>query len=100
MTNLLPTAFRSDGNATVIALHLQPGAKRSKVCGMYGDAVKLAIQAPPVDGKANAALCAFLAGRMKLPTAAVALVSGATGRDKRVRITGVTPEQALTALEE
>ena len=100
MTNLLPKAFRRDGDATVIALHLQPGAKRSKVCGMYGDAVKLAIQAPPVDGKANAALCAFLADRMKLPTAAIALVSGAAGRDKRVRITGVTPEQALTALEE
>lgn len=100
MANLLPTAFKRDGDATLIALHLQPGAKRSKVCGMYGDAVKLSIQAPPVDGKANAALCAFLAGRLKIPTAAVTLVSGASGRDKRVRIVGVTPEQALTALEE
>ena len=100
MTNLLPTAFKRDGDATVIALHLQPGAKRSKVCGMYGDAVKLAIQAPPVDGKANAALCAFLAGRMKIPTNAVTLISGASGRDKRVRVDGVTPELALTALEE
>ena len=100
MTNLLPTAFKRDGDATVIALHLQPGAKRSKVCGMYGDVVKLAIQAPPVDGKANAALCAFLAARMRIPTAAVTLISGASGRDKRVRVCGVTPEQALTALEE
>ena len=100
MSNLLPTAFKRDGDATVIALHLQPGAKRSKVCGMYGDAVKLSIQAPPVDGKANAALCAFLADRLKIPIAAVTLVSGASGRDKRVRINGVTPEQALTALEE
>ena len=100
MTNLLPTAFKRDGDATVIALHLQPGAKRSKVCGMYGDAVKLAIQAPPVDGKANAALCTFLAARLKLPTAAVTLVSGASGRDKRVRIAGVTPEQALATLNE
>ena len=94
-----PTAFKRDGDATVITLHLQPGAKRSAVCGMFGDSVKLAIQAPPVDGKANTALRTFLAARLKLPTAAVTLVSGASGRDKRVRVDGITPEQALTALE-
>ena len=94
-----PTAFKRDGDATVICLHLQPGAKRSAVCGMFGDAVKLAIQAPPVDGKANTALRTFIAARLKLPTAAVTLVSGASGRDKRVRVDGITPEQALTALE-
>ena len=95
-----PTAFKRDGDATVITLHLQPGAKRSAVCGMFGDAVKLAIQAPPVDGRANTALRTFLAARLKLPTAAVTLVSGASGRDKRVRVDGIAPEQALTALEE
>ena len=94
-----PTAFKRDGNATVITLHLQPGAKRSAVCGMFGDAVKLAIQAPPVDGRANTALRTFIAAQLKLPTAAVTLVSGASGRDKRVRVDGITPEQALTALE-
>lgn len=99
MAKLNPTAFRRDGNATTITLHLQPGAKRSQICGMYGDAVKLAIQAPPVDGKANTALREFIASRLKLPTAAVTLVSGAAGRDKRIRIDGVTPEQAQTALE-
>lgn len=96
---LNPTAFRRDGDATVIALHLQPGAKRSAICGMFGDALKIAIQAPPVDGKANSALREFLAERLKLPTAAVTLVSGASGRDKRVRADGITPGQAQTALE-
>lgn len=96
---LEPTAFKRDGDATVITLHLQPGAKRSAVCGMFGDAVKLAIQAPPVDGRANTALRTFIAAQLKLPTAAVTLVSGASGRDKRVRVCGITPEQALTALE-
>lgn len=96
---LEPTAFKRDGEATVITLHLQPGAKRSAVCGMFGDAVKLAVQAPPVDGKANTALRTFIAARLKLPTAAVTLVSGASGRDKRVRVDGIAPEQALAALE-
>ncbi len=96
---LEPTAFKRDGDATVITLHLQPGAKRSAVCGMFGDAVKLAVQAPPVDGRANTALRTFIAAQLKLPTAAVTLVSGASGRDKRIRVDGITPEQALTALE-
>ena len=94
-----PTAFKRDGGATVIALHLQPGAKRSAVCGMFGAALKIAIQAPPVDGKANSALREFLAEQLKIPTSRVTLVSGASGRDKRVRVTGITPEQAVTALE-
>lgn len=95
-----PTAFKRDGDATVVTLHIQPGAKRSAICGMFGNALKVSIQAPPVDGKANTALRTFIAAQLKLPTAAVTLVSGASGRDKRVRIDGITPEQALTALEQ
>ena len=94
-----PTAFKRDGDATVIALHIQPGAKRSAVCGMFGDVVKIAIQAPPVDGKANVALRNFLAEKLKLPTSAVTLVSGLSGRDKKVRVGGIAPEPARTALE-
>ncbi|MBP5532100.1 MAG: YggU family protein [Lentisphaeria bacterium] len=94
-----PTAFKRDGDATVIALHIQPGAKRSATCGMFGNSVKIAVQAPPVDGKANSALREFLAEQLKIPTSKVTLVSGASGRDKKVRVAGVTPEQAVTALE-
>ena len=94
-----PTAFKRDGDATVIALHLQPGAKRSAIYGMFGEALKIAIQAPPVDGKANSALREFLSDRLKRPIAAVTLVSGASGRDKRIRVDGITPEQTRTILE-
>ena len=94
-----PTAFKRDGDATVIALHIQPGAKRSATCGMFGNSVKIAVQAPPVDGKANSALREFLAERLKIPTSRVTLVSGTSGRDKKIRAAGITPEQAMTALE-
>jgi hypothetical protein len=94
-----PTAFKRDGDATVVAMHIQPGAKRSAVCGMFGNAVKVAVQAPPVDGKANSALREFLAEQLKIPTGKVTIVSGASGRDKRIRIAGITPEQAAAALE-
>jgi len=96
---LNPTAFKRDGDATVIALHIQPGAKRSAICGMYGDALKIAIQAPPVDGKANSALRTFISDRLDLSAAAVTIISGVSGRDKRVRVEGITPERTQTALE-
>ena len=96
---LAATAFKSDGPGTVLALHIQPGAKRFIVCGMYGDAVKIAVKAPPVDGKANAALREFIADKLDVPTAAVQLVAGAAKRDKRLRIVGKFPEEVKAALE-
>ena len=93
------TAFKGDADGTVLALHIQPGAKRSAVCGMYGEAVKIAVKAPPVDGKANAALREFVADKLGVPTGTVQLVSGMTGRDKRLRIAGKSPEEVKAALE-
>ena len=93
------TAFKRDGDGTVVKLRIQPGAKRSAVCGMYGDALKVAIKAPPVDGRANAALREFLAEKLEIPQSAVTLLSGQSGRDKRMRIAGKAPEQVMAALE-
>ena len=96
---LEPTAFKRDGNGTIISLHLQPGAKRSAVCGMYGEALKVAIKAPPVDGKANAALREFMAERLDLPLSRISLISGLTGRDKRLSISDADPEFIMKQLE-
>jgi len=96
---LEPTAFNRSGDGTVISLHLQPGAKRSAVCGMYGEALKVAIKAPPVDGKANAALREFMAERLAVPLARIILISGVTGRDKRLNISGADPEYVMKQLE-
>lgn len=68
----------------LLALHIQPGAKRTEVVGEHGEALKIRLSAPPVDGKANAALLAFLAEKLRLPKNAVRLHSGQTGRHKRV----------------
>ena len=75
----------ADGSV-VLALHIQPGAKKKEIAGLHGDALKIRLAAPPVDGKANAALIAFLAKACGVPRAAVELVSGETSRSKRVRI--------------
>jgi uncharacterized protein len=68
---------------------LQPRALRTDVVGDRNGALVVRVTAPPVDGKANAALCALLAERVGVPTSRVSVVRGATARDKVVRIEGV-----------
>ncbi len=83
-----------------IAVRLQPRARRDEVVGMRGDAIVIRVTAPPVDGRANAALCAFVAKRAGVPKSAVSVVVGAGARDKVVEVAGVdeaTLRRALTA---
>jgi uncharacterized protein (TIGR00251 family) len=79
----------SDGEIT-LTLHIQPGARKTECAGLYGDALKIRLAAPPVDGKANAALLAFIAERLGCPRAAVVLKSGQTSRRKVVAVSGCT----------
>jgi uncharacterized protein (TIGR00251 family) len=75
----------ADGSIT-LQIHVQPGARKSEVAGVHGDALKVRIAAPPVEGKANAALVAFLAEAFAVPERNVAIIRGETGRRKAVRV--------------
>ena len=86
-----PTTWcRADGDALVLSLHVQPGAKRTEVAGIHGDGadarLKIRLAAPPVDGKANSALLAFLAGAYGVALRDVTLLRGETSRQKTVRV--------------
>ena len=83
----------ADGDGVILRLHIQPGAKKTEVAGRHGEALKIRLAAPPVDGKANACLVAFLADRFGVAKAAVDLMSGGSARAKRVRMAGVDPAQ-------
>ena len=72
--------------ALVLTIHAQPGAKRTEVAGVHGDALRIRLAAPPVDGKANAELLRFLAEAFGVPRRAVTLVRGESSRQKIVRI--------------
>ena len=78
---------RESGDSVELSLHVQPGAKRTEVAGLHGTALKLRLAAPPVEGKANAALLRFLADAFDVPLRSVTLVRGETSREKLVRIT-------------
>lgn len=81
-----------------LLLHIQPRAGRTEVVGVHGDALKIRLAAPPVDGEANEELIRFLARILGVSKGAVTLVSGETGRRKRVRVSGVTAEDAAVKL--
>ena len=85
------TWLLADDDGVTLRLHIQPGAKKTEAVGLHGEALKIRLAAPPVDGKANACLIAFLAARLGIAKTAISLVSGDTSRAKRVRIRGVVP---------
>ena len=84
----------ADGRIT-LTLHIQPGAKKTEFAGLHGDALKIRLAAPPVDGKANEALIKFVAETLKLPKSAVNLKSGQTSRRKVLEITGCKAESLV-----
>jgi uncharacterized protein (TIGR00251 family) len=84
-------AGRRDGRDLVIELRVQPRAQRSEFAGLHGGRLRVRLQAPPVDGRANAALVEFLAKAFSVPRAQVVVESGLASRDKRVRVLGAPP---------
>ena len=74
------------GEDLLLRVRVQPKASRDEISGLQGEALKVRITAPPVDGKANAHLIKYLAKQFGVAKSAVTLVSGETGRDKRLRI--------------
>mgnify|MGYP001281243284 CR=1 FL=1 len=77
---------------------MQPRASRTELAGLYGDALKVRLAAPPVDGAANEALVRYLAEVLDVPRASIELLSGHSGRRKLLQITGITTAQAERAL--
>jgi len=89
------------GNKTtvVLRLHVQPGAGRTSVAGVHGDALKVRVAAPPTGGRANDAVLALLAETVGAKPADVELIGGDSSRTKRVRIKGVEADEVRKHLE-
>jgi conserved hypothetical protein TIGR00251 len=78
--------YHWDGEDLILDCHLQPKASRDEFAGLHGERLKIRLTAPPVEGKANAHLLAFLGKAFGVPKSAVKLESGELNRQKRVRI--------------
>jgi uncharacterized protein len=83
----------------ILVIHAAPRAARSQIQGLHGDALKVRLQAPPVDGKANETLMEFLAEVLGVPRRQVTLLSGLTSKHKRVAVQGINAQEVRTKLE-
>ncbi len=90
-------SVQADGNI-LLTLHVQPRASRNEVAGLHGEALKLRLTTPPVDGRANKAVIAFLAKKLHIPKSAVTIRSGHKNRSKTVVLTGLDEHQVRVRL--
>ena len=95
--------IRQTKDGVTLAVRAQPGAKKTAVVGVRGEGaaaqVKIAVQAPPIEGRANEALVNFLAATFGIPRATVELLSGQLSRSKVFLLRSVTEEQAKALLD-
>ena len=91
-------AVRDAPDGCTLSLRVHPGAKRNAITGVHNGALKISLTTPPVDGRANDAVIAFLAQRLGLPRARIALVAGLASRSKTVRITGLSASDVAELL--
>ena len=80
-------SIQNHASGLVFKVHVQPGASRNQVLGLHGDALKLKLTAPPVEGKANKACIGFLSEALGIPKTSIEIVSGHSSRHKNIRIT-------------
>jgi uncharacterized protein len=83
----------SSAGAIRFRVHVQPRASRKEIVGLHGEALKIRLEAPPVDDAANVALVELIASALGVARGAVRIVSGARARSKVVEVVGASPEQ-------
>ena len=82
--------IHEDGRGVSFAVKVHPRAKKNAITGELGDALKVALTAPPVDGKANGACIDFFANLLKVPRSSVTIAAGQTSRNKVIRVDGLS----------
>jgi uncharacterized protein (TIGR00251 family) len=87
----MPTIHEKQ-NAVTFAVRVHPRATKDAITGELGDALKLSLSAPPIDGRANQACIDFFAKLLKVPKSSVTIASGASGRNTVIRVAGVSAE--------
>jgi hypothetical protein len=96
---MTPIWLKQTPNGIVLNLHCQPGAKLTKVVGLHDGCLKISLQAPASENKANEMLLAWLSKQLRVPQKQIQLLNGQNSRIKRIEIWGsITPEQIIEVL--
>jgi len=96
---MTPIWLKQTPSGITLSLHCQPGAKQTKVIGLHDDYLKITLQAPPLENKANTLLVAWLSKQLKVPQKQIQFISGQNNRRKRIEIQGdISLEQIIQTL--
>ena len=90
--------LREGPDGVSFAVRVQPRARRNAIVGELGDALKIALTAPPVDGRANEACAEFFADLLDLPRSSIAIASGQNSRNKVIRVAGLSAPELRSRL--
>ncbi len=93
---MIPVHESAKGVSFAVKVH--PRAKKNAISGTVGDALKVALTAPPVEGKANQALIEFFADFFEIPHSSVSIASGETSRNKLIRVSGISAQRVRERL--
>jgi hypothetical protein len=92
--------IRESAGAVTFAVKVHPRAKKGAITGSLGDALKLSLTTPPVEGRANQACIEFFAKLFKVPRSSVTIAAGESNRNKLIRVVGINAEQVIQRLHE
>ena len=96
---MTPTWIKQTPTGIVLSIYCQPGAKLTKVVGLFDDSLKISLQAPAVENQANELLLSWLSKQLKIPQKQIQFISGQNSRKKRLEIWGsISPDQIIQAL--
>jgi uncharacterized protein (TIGR00251 family) len=93
------TAIHNPPKSTTIEVKVHPRARKNAITGKVGDALKLSLTAPPVEGKANQACIDFLAKVLNLPRSSITIAAGQASRNKLIRVAGLSAEEVRQRLK-
>jgi uncharacterized protein (TIGR00251 family) len=96
---MMPVRVQPTSTGVRLSVHVQPRASSSGIVGAYGEALKVRLTAPPVDGAANAALVTLLSRTFGIPAKAVTLLAGSGSRTKTVELQGITEDRVRQLLQ-
>jgi uncharacterized protein (TIGR00251 family) len=93
------TYARDTPDGCTLQTRIHPGARKNAITGTHNAALKISLTTPPIEGRANEALIAFLADQLRIPKSRIALITGTTSRSKTLRITGKSAAEVQAALD-
>jgi len=99
MNNSTNDYFKITGNDIVIKVKIVPGSSKNKIVGTYDDRLKIAITAPPVEGKANKKCISYLAKYFNVAKSRIEIISGQTSKNKLIKIYDICQEEFLDKIE-